>query len=203
MRDVIIDSHIDTDVDNVLEVVDASRLELCRKLLRRDSIRHALCVSYVEPLVIVMSGVEGTYIQRLSSKHKPSFHNRPSEQWMDRSVASCSLLGEFSAWSLLILREVKMLIVLVMREVNVAALLSEGRHEKERRKMVGASSYPAALCTYKMYRIRESFWKSKRENFFRRVKRRARCCSLRHDGWAGNGSCRSKIWASFRSPSPD
>ena len=152
MRDVIIDSHIDTDVDNVLEVVDASRLELCRKLLRRDSIRHALCVSYVEPLLIVMSGVEGTYIQRLSSKHKPSFHNRPSEQWMDRSVASCSLLGEFSAWLMLIFRELKTLIVLVMREVNVAALLSEGRHEKERRKMVGASSYPAALCTYKMYR---------------------------------------------------
>ena len=62
MRDVILVFHIDTDAENVLEVEDASRLERCRKLPRRDAIGHALCVLLVEPLVIVMIGVEGTYI---------------------------------------------------------------------------------------------------------------------------------------------
>ena len=63
MWHVVVVLHVDTNVERVLEVLNASRLEHCRKLLRRDAVGHAHRVLGVEPRGVVVLGAEGTCVK--------------------------------------------------------------------------------------------------------------------------------------------
>jgi hypothetical protein len=56
---------VDTNAERVLEVLNASRLERCRKLLRHDAVGHAHCVLGVKPRGVVVLVAEGTFAEHV------------------------------------------------------------------------------------------------------------------------------------------
>ena len=65
-------------------------------LLRRDAVCHAHRIVGIEPRGVVVVDAEGTLVKLVVKARAELPERRPSEQRVERSVMSCSLLGERS-----------------------------------------------------------------------------------------------------------
>ena len=65
MWDIVLVLDVDTNVELVLQMFDASRLERFRKPLRCDAVRHAHRALGVEPRGVVVGGAEGTCVKQV------------------------------------------------------------------------------------------------------------------------------------------